>query len=279
MSAQTLKRIRKEADQLRSRPCREFVAYPSESNPFLWYFTMRGPDDSCYSRGAYHGKILLPNNYPFAPPDIMLTTPNGRFELNKKICLSEVTSYHPENWQPSWGIHTVIHALREFMVTPGNNAIGAIEYSVEDRRRLAEESRTWVSPEGTNVMEHLVLMDNSPPWTERETVQPSQAPPTTTPATPEPTRQATPTMQPAASPAVSTPVTPPQPQPQSQPQPQQTPPPPVPAPVQPPTLQPQPVLTSQQEETLNHIIVMLLVGILAIMAKKYWNGELSLSHV
>ena len=28
--------------------------------------------------------------------------PNGRFELNKKICLS-ISSYHPENWKPTWG--------------------------------------------------------------------------------------------------------------------------------------------------------------------------------
>ena len=27
--------------------------------------------------------------------------PNGRFELNKKICLS-ISAYHPEYWRPSW---------------------------------------------------------------------------------------------------------------------------------------------------------------------------------
>lgn len=53
--------------------------------------------DSMYSSGKYHGRILLPHNYPFSPPDIMLLTHNGRFECNTKICLS-ITSYHPDMW-------------------------------------------------------------------------------------------------------------------------------------------------------------------------------------
>ena len=174
------KRIKKEADQLNKRPCREFLAYPSKENDFVWMFTMKGPDEGCYKEGVYHGKLILPNNYPYAPPDVMLITPNGRFECNKKICLSEVTSYHPENWQPSWGVHTVLLALREFMSTPGNNAIGAIEYSLEERCRLAHESRNWVSEDGTSMCEHLEVLNDSPPWAERHTApaaRTSEAPP------------------------------------------------------------------------------------------------------
>eukprot|EP00659_Diplonema_papillatum_P002362 gene2362-3661_t len=171
------KRIHKEAEQLRSKPCREFLAYPTENNPFEWKFTMRGPEGSCYERGVYHGKLTLPTDYPYAPPDVMLTTPNGRFETEVKLCLSEVTSYHPENWQPSWGIHTVLHALREFMNTKGSNAVGAIEYPLEERLRLAEESRSWVSPQGVSMEEHLRLLNTCPPWAEREAPRTSSSNP------------------------------------------------------------------------------------------------------
>ncbi|CUG48956.1 ubiquitin-conjugating enzyme E2, putative [Bodo saltans] len=61
------------------------------------------------------------------------------FELDKRICLS-ISSYHPENWHPTWGIATVLHALRDFMATPGNRAIGAIEYPKSVREELAEKS-------------------------------------------------------------------------------------------------------------------------------------------
>lgn len=33
---------------------------------------------------------MLPKNYPFAPPSLMLLTRNGRFEVNKKVGLAEL---------------------------------------------------------------------------------------------------------------------------------------------------------------------------------------------
>eukprot|EP00667_Euglena_gracilis_P019571 EG_transcript_21017 len=143
-------------------PCREFVARPLEDNVFEWLFTLRGPDDTEYANGFYRGRIILQSNYPFFPPDIELLTPNGRFELNKKICLS-ISSYHPENWHPTWGIKTVLHALREFMSTPGNNAIGAIEYSKEKRQQLARESHDFICPIlKVPITDDIMLMNASP---------------------------------------------------------------------------------------------------------------------
>jgi hypothetical protein len=36
--------------------------------------------------GLYHLRILLPTSYPMSAPDIIFMTPNGRFELGKKVC-------------------------------------------------------------------------------------------------------------------------------------------------------------------------------------------------
>jgi ubiquitin-conjugating enzyme E2 J1 len=158
-----VKRILREATELRQNPCREFVAQPSEDSVFEWLFTMRGPAETEYEDGFYRGRIILQSNYPFAPPDIMLLTPNGRFELNTKICLS-ISSYHPENWHPTWGVKTVLHALRDFMSTPGNNGIGAIEYSKDKRRQLAKESHSFVCPVAkTPIQNDIDLMNASPP--------------------------------------------------------------------------------------------------------------------
>lgn len=35
--------------------------------------------------GLYHLRILLPTTYPMSAPDIIFMTPNGRFELGKKV--------------------------------------------------------------------------------------------------------------------------------------------------------------------------------------------------
>ena len=70
----------------------------------------------------------------------MCLQPNGRFEVNTKICLS-ISSYHPEHWQPSWSIRTALVALTAFFPTTGDGAIGALAYSKEERKALAAASR------------------------------------------------------------------------------------------------------------------------------------------
>lgn len=74
------------------------------------HFTVRGPLNSVYEGGLYHGKLLLPKEYPFKAPDVIMITPSGRFEVGKKLCFS-FTSYHPESWSPAIGFGPIIIAL------------------------------------------------------------------------------------------------------------------------------------------------------------------------
>lgn len=129
---------------LSAEPDAEFAASPvADDDLFEWHFTMRGPPDSPYAGGLYHGRIMLPANYPFKPPDVMLLTPSGRFETNRKICVS-VTSFHPEQWQPSWGVRLLLTALRAFMMTEAKGAIGGIDDCPDERRaQMARESHHW----------------------------------------------------------------------------------------------------------------------------------------
>lgn len=112
---------------------------------FEWHFTVRGPTDSPFEDGFYHGRIILPTEYPMKPPSIILLTPNGRFEVNKKICLS-ISGHHPESWQPSWSIRTALLAIIGFMPTQGLGAIGSLDYTEDERRKLARQSRSWDCP-------------------------------------------------------------------------------------------------------------------------------------
>ncbi|CAJ0754545.1 15745_t:CDS:2 [Entrophospora sp. SA101] len=102
MRSPAVKRLLKEARELQQDTCSDYTAQPLENNLFEWHFVIRGPDSTEFEGGRYHGRILLPSEYPFKPPNLMLMTQNGRFELNKKICLS-ITGYHPEYWLPAWG--------------------------------------------------------------------------------------------------------------------------------------------------------------------------------
>ncbi|KAJ3263495.1 Ubiquitin-conjugating enzyme E2 J1, partial [Borealophlyctis nickersoniae] len=135
-----VKRLMKELADLRNDPSPEFTAAPLDDNLFEWHFTIRGPPEGGFQGGRYHGRVVFPPDYPFKPPSIFFLTPNGRFELNKKICLS-ITNYHPEYWRPVWGIATALTALISFLPTKGDGAIGALDWTEEERKACAKKSR------------------------------------------------------------------------------------------------------------------------------------------
>ena len=148
-----VKRLMREAQELRN-PTADYCAKPLDDNLFEWHFTFRGSVDTEFEGGFYHGRIILPPEYPMKPPSIMLLNPNGRFELHKKICLS-ISGYHPESWQPSWSIRTAILAIIAFMPTKGEGAIGALDYSIEERKTLAKKSRLYSCPSCGKISELL----------------------------------------------------------------------------------------------------------------------------
>ena len=76
---------------------------------------IRGPENTPYYGGYYHGKLVFPSDYPYKPPRIYMITPNGRFKTNSRLCLS-ISDYHPDTWKPAWSVSTILTGLLSFMV-------------------------------------------------------------------------------------------------------------------------------------------------------------------
>lgn len=140
-----LRRIQADIRELALDPSDMYHAAPLEGNMLEWHFTIRGADHTDFAGGIYHGRILLPPDYPFKPPHILFLTPSGRFETHTKICLS-FSAFHPELWQPAWGVRLILEALISFLPTPADGALGALDWSSAERKRLAERSVTFVCP-------------------------------------------------------------------------------------------------------------------------------------
>ncbi|KAK5165010.1 hypothetical protein LTR04_001548 [Oleoguttula sp. CCFEE 6159] len=139
----TIKRILKEASELANNPSPDLHAEPLEDNLFEWHFTLRGPPSpSSYANGIYHGRIILPPQYPLRPPSFRFLTPTGRFEVNREICLS-ISGHHEETWQPAWGIRTAMVAIRSFMDTDVQGQLGGLQCNDATRRSMAVESAGW----------------------------------------------------------------------------------------------------------------------------------------
>lgn len=67
-------------DALRSPP-----SSPLQDNLFEWHFSVRGPPDSDFDGGVYHGRIVLPPEYPMKPPSIILLTVRGGQRLQLQL--------------------------------------------------------------------------------------------------------------------------------------------------------------------------------------------------
>jgi len=135
-----VKRILQEIKEVQADTSGDFIAEALETDIFEWHFVIRGPPDTEFEGGIYHGRILLPADYPFKPPGFMMLSPTGRFETMMKICLS-ISSHHPEHWQPSWSVRTALTAMIAFMPTPGEGALGSLDCPKEERRKMAAKSR------------------------------------------------------------------------------------------------------------------------------------------
>ncbi|KAJ7280583.1 ubiquitin-conjugating enzyme/RWD-like protein [Mycena rebaudengoi] len=96
---------------------RLYVSVQKEPPPFVWAApdemniltcasAFRGPSDTPFAGGEYHGMLQFPPEYPFKPPGIKMFAPSGRFHPDKKICFS-MSDFHPGTWNPAWSVATM----------------------------------------------------------------------------------------------------------------------------------------------------------------------------
>ncbi len=144
------KRIQNELKLLTKDPLESIDIYPDEHDIRTWYFLIRGPDDSDYKNGWYIGKLVLSENYPTTPVDFYMLTPNGRFDIEKKICLT-ISSYHTDQWSSIWSIQKILGAFLSVMVSDYDTGISHIKKTPQERKMLAETSVSY----NINMLSHI----------------------------------------------------------------------------------------------------------------------------
>ncbi|XP_077510190.1 ubiquitin-conjugating enzyme E2 J2-like isoform X2 [Amblyomma americanum] len=131
-------RLRQDYLRLVRDPVPYIIAHPLPSNILEWHYVVRGPENTPYEDGIYHGKLMFPAEFPFKPPSILMITPSGRFKCNTRLCLS-ISDFHPDSWNPAWSVATILTGLLSFMVEK-NPTLGSIDTTDREKRQLARES-------------------------------------------------------------------------------------------------------------------------------------------
>ncbi|KAF7371158.1 UBC-like protein [Mycena sanguinolenta] len=135
------KRLTKEYAAMQKEPPPFCWAVPDEKDILTWHFLIRGPSDSPYAGGEYHGVLQFPSEYPFKPPGIKMLTPSGRFEPNAKICLS-MSDFHPGSWNPAWSVTTICTGILSFMLSD-EITTGSVKSTEAEKRVFAANSHAW----------------------------------------------------------------------------------------------------------------------------------------
>ncbi|GAX15146.1 ubiquitin-conjugating enzyme E2 J2 [Fistulifera solaris] len=135
-----IRRLTKELAAMQKDPIKQpkITVAPNESNMLEMHYVIEGSTGTPYEGGVYHGKLLFPKQYPLKPPGVMMLTPSGRFQPNRRLCLS-MSDFHPESWNPMWSVSTILTGLYSFMLDT-NPTLGSIETSTRKKRQLAEAS-------------------------------------------------------------------------------------------------------------------------------------------
>lgn len=133
-----MSRMKQDYLRLKKDPVPYITAEPLPSNLLEWHYVVKGPEDSPYQGGYYHGTLLFPREFPFKPPSIYMLTPNGRFKTNTRLCLS-ISDFHPDTWNPTWSVGTILTGLLSFMLenTP---TLGSTESSLYEKQQYAKKS-------------------------------------------------------------------------------------------------------------------------------------------
>ncbi len=107
----TIKRINGDFKLFEKTNPQFFDITPNKDNILEIYFLMYGRPDTPYEGGQYMGKIVHSPEYPRKAPDYYMLTPNGRFDINKKICLTN-SSYHQSDWAPAaWNLVSILEGF------------------------------------------------------------------------------------------------------------------------------------------------------------------------
>ncbi|XP_027169021.1 ubiquitin-conjugating enzyme E2 34-like isoform X1 [Coffea eugenioides] len=133
-----VKRLQKEYRALCKEPVSHVVARPAPNDILEWHYVLEGSEGTPFAGGYYYGKIKFPPEYPFKPPGISMTTPNGRFMTQKKLCLS-MSDFHPESWNPMWSVSSILTGLLSFMMD-NSPTTGSVTTTVAEKRKLAKAS-------------------------------------------------------------------------------------------------------------------------------------------
>ncbi|AMN83845.1 hypothetical protein D5b_00426 [Faustovirus] len=122
----------------------KFAMSPEDVN--TWYIlieNVKGEEDE-FEGGQYLVRMKAPANFPFSPPEFYFMTPNGLYDVEKKVCIS-IGEFHKESYQATLGMLGFAEQLVSGMTDVKflGHGISILHLTAADRKRYALESENY----------------------------------------------------------------------------------------------------------------------------------------
>jgi ubiquitin-protein ligase len=149
------RRVVKECGDLCGDPLPNVKIGCDASDKLNWYCLIHSLNEEVYAGGEYIVNIKLSPRYPFEAPDFYMLTPNGRFDVMKKLCFSNSSYHQKEGWSPMWTMRTIILGFLSFFLEKTSTGIGHIDTTDEVKKKFAEGSTAFNSANHPMIMRLL----------------------------------------------------------------------------------------------------------------------------
>lgn len=89
---------------------------PPADDMHTWEASLKGPEGSPYSGGAFKLQLTFPPEYPFKPPNVKFLTKMYHCNISDQgaVCLSLLK----DSWSPSLNPQKVLEALNSLLAAP-----------------------------------------------------------------------------------------------------------------------------------------------------------------
>jgi ubiquitin-conjugating enzyme E2 D/E len=110
-------RINKELQDLITNPIPGCFVQILADNLYLWRAVVEGPANSLYQGGKFEMSIILPQNYPFRPPEVKFLTKVYHVNV-KQTDGSLCADIFQNNWAPTLNLRYVLETVLTILSEP-----------------------------------------------------------------------------------------------------------------------------------------------------------------
>ncbi|XP_065060689.1 ubiquitin-conjugating enzyme E2 T-like isoform X2 [Rhopilema esculentum] len=147
-------RLKRELKQLSKSPSHGISCWTVGENVDQLEATIIGQEGTPYNGGVFKLSIIIPERYPFEPPQVRFKTPiyHPNIDTAGRICLDILKMPPKGAWRPAHNISTLLKSIQVLIADPNPDDPLMIEISSElkcNRQLFDQKAKQWTQKYAT----------------------------------------------------------------------------------------------------------------------------------